>query len=171
MGNKVIKTIKSRVSCRSYNDKKVELSKVRQIVECGVMAPTARNQQICNILVLRSKKYTDRLRELSLDVLHRDCFYGANTMILVYAGKNERMFIQDCTCILENMFIAATSLNVCSCWINQVNDLFETPEGQKVKKSLKIPSDAMIVGTCILGYSDEADQLKVKERKDFVRIL
>ena len=44
MENKVIKTIKSRVSCRSYNDKKVELSKVRQIVECGVMAPTARNQ-------------------------------------------------------------------------------------------------------------------------------
>ena len=49
--------------------------------------------------------------------------------------------------------------------------MFETPEGQKVKKSLKIPSDAMVVGTCILGYSDEADQLKVKERKDFVRIL
>ena len=171
MENKVIKTIKNRGSCRSYNDKKVELSKVRQIVECGVMAPSARNRQICNILVLRSKKYVDRLRELSLDVTQRDCFYGANTLVLVYASKEDKFCIQDCTCILENMFIAATSLNVCSCWINQVDDLFNTPEGKKVKKSLKVPEDAFVVGTCILGYSDEADKLVVKERKDFVRIL
>ena len=171
MENKVIKTIKNRVSCRSYNDKKVELSKVKQIVDAGVYAPTARNRQICNILVLRSKKYVERLRELSYDILQRDCFYGANTLVLVYASKDEKHYIQDCTCILENMFIAATSLNVCSCWINQVNDLFITPQGQKVKKSLKIPNDCYVVGTCILGYSDETDQLKVKERKDFVRYL
>ena len=70
MENKVIKTIKSRVSCKSYSSKKVALSKVMQIVECGKNAPTAMNRQIANILVLRSKKYVENPIHFFIFLLH-----------------------------------------------------------------------------------------------------
>ena len=172
MENKVIKTIKNRVSCKMFSDKKVPLSKVKMIAECGKMAPTARNLQIANILVLKSKKQVDKLKSLSQELFQRDCFYGATTLILVYAPKDNKFCIQDSSCILENMFIAASSLNVNSCWINQVDDMFNTEKGKKVKKSLGIYEDAMIVGTCALGYCANPEILKVKPRKeDFIKIL
>lgn len=172
MENKVTKTICNRVSCRNFSDKKVPLSKIKTITKCGEMAPSARNQQIVNILVLNSKKHVEKIRNLSLEVLNRDCFYGAKTLALVYADKDNKFCDTDCSCVLENMFIAATSLNVNSCWINQVNDLFATEKGQKMKKSFGIYENAKIVGTCALGFVSEDVTLNIKERKkDFTKIL
>ncbi len=170
--NKIITVIKNRVSCRNYTNQKVSLAKVKQIAECGMMAPSGKNRQIANILIVRDKNHVEKLRNLSWKHLQRDCFYGANTMILVYAPRNDKFCIQDSTCILENMFIAASALKIHSCWINQVDDLFNTEEGKKIKKSWKIPAESMIVGTCIVGYSAEPEKLMVKPRKeDFIKIL
>lgn len=172
MKNKVTNTIYNRVSCRSFSDKKVPLSTIKEITKCGEMAPSARNQQIVNILVLKSKRYVEALRNLSLEVANRDCFYGAKTLALVYAPKDNKFCETDCSCVLENMFIAATSLKVNTCWINQVNDLFETKKGAKLKKRLGIYEDAKIVGTCAMGYVNEGVTLSVKSRKeDFTKIL
>lgn len=56
MENKTIKIIKNRVSCRNYVDKRVPLSKLKLIAEAGMMAPSARNEQIANILILKDSK-------------------------------------------------------------------------------------------------------------------
>ena len=40
MENKVLKIIKSRVSCRAYNDKKVSLKKALEVAEAGKYAPS-----------------------------------------------------------------------------------------------------------------------------------
>lgn len=171
MENKVIATIKNRVSCRAYTTKKVPLSKLKIIAESGMMAPSGRNRQVANILVLKSKNAVEKLRKLSLDVYGHDCFYGANTMILVHGPKNEAHCIQDCSCILENMFIAATALKINSCWINQAEDLLNSKNGEKVRKYLNIPTENIVVGTCILGYSSE-ENIPVKPRKDnFIKIV
>ena len=172
MENKTIKTIKNRVSCRSYSSKMVPLSKIKQIAECGKMAPSARNRQIPFISVIKSKKYVEKLRELSIETLQRDCFYGAKVMLIVHANREEKFCSEDCSCVLENMFIAATSLKIASCWINQVDDLFTTEKGKKLKKSLKIPAENRVVGTCVLGYPSEGTNLTAKDRKeDFISYI
>ena len=166
MANKVISTITSRVSCREYSEKKVPLGKLNQILEAGKMAPSAMNRQIASILCVRSKRYVEQLRQLSLDVAKRDCFYGANTMVIVHGPKEDKFTFQDCSCVLENIFIAATALKVQSCWINQVNDLFESPQGAKLKKKLGIPEDHRVVGTAILGYAKDGAVLASKPRRE-----
>ena len=169
--NKTISIITSRVSCREYSDKKVPLGKLNQILEAGKMAPSAMNRQVANILCVRSKRYVEQLRQLALDVAKRDCFYGATTMVIVHGPKDDPFVFQDCACVLENIFIAATALKVQSCWINQVNDLFGSPQGKKLKKKLGIPEDHRVVGTAILGYAKDPEKLASKERReDFVRI-
>ena len=169
---KALDLIKSRVSCRSYSDKKVSTKKALEIAEAGKYAPSAMNRQICNIYVINSKKNVEKLRKLSLNVANRDCMYGAKTVILVSGPRDDRFTYQDGSCILENMFLAAHSLKIQSCWINQFEDLFSTKDGLKVKKSFNIPDDQKIVGACILGYAQDKSSLKVKDRKeDFIKVI
>ena len=169
--NRTIQTILNRTSNRDFTDRKVPLSKLNQILEAGKMAPSGMNRQICSILAVRTKKYVEKLRALGLGLRGRDCFYNANTLIIVYGPKEDPFTLQDGSCILENMFIAATALNIQSCWINQVNDMFQLPEGEKVRKLLGLPEDIRVVGTCVVGYSkDGKNPLPKPRRDDLVRI-
>ena len=172
MKNKTIELIKSRTSCRAYSDKKVSLKKALEVAEAGKFAPSGMNRQIANIYVVNSKAKVEKLRNLSLKIRDRDCMYGAKTIILVGAPRGDRFTDLDCSCILENMFLAAHALKLSSCWINQFDEFFQTKDGLKVKKSLGIPEDYRIVGSCILGYAKEGNESVVKERKaDFIKVL
>ena len=171
MANKTIENICTRVSCREYDERKVSLGKLAQILEAGKMAPSAVNRQIANITCVRTKSKVEQLRELSKEVSNRDCMYGANTIVLVHGPRDDRFTVQDCSCILENMFIAANALKIQSCWINQFDDLFATAKGKRIKSRLGIPEDHRIVGSAILGYAKNPEKLAIKERKaDFISI-
>ena len=172
MENKVLKIIKSRVSCRAYNEKKVSLKKALEVAEAGKYAPSGKNRQIANIYVVNSKRYVEKLRTLSLNELNRDCMYGAKTILIVGAPREDAFTFQDCSCILENMFVAASALKIATCWINQFDELFQSKDGLKIKKQLGIPEDHRVVGSCILGYPKEGTVLAIKERKaDFIKII
>ena len=172
MKNKTIELIKSRTSCREYSEKKVSLKKALEVAEAGKFAPSGMNRQIANIYVVNSKAKVEKLRNLSLKIRDRDCMYGAKTIILVGAPRGDRFTDLDCSCILENMFLAAHALKLSSCWINQFDEFFQTKDGLKIKKSLGIPEDYRIVGSCILGYAKEGSKQIVKERKaDFIKVL
>lgn len=171
--NKYVKLITSRVSCRTYTEKRVPIKKVLAIAEAGKYAPSARNRQICNIYVIKNASKVEKLRNLSIELSPRgDCMYGAKTVILV-AGPREDVFTdKDGACILENMFLAAHGLGLGSCWINQFDDLLNTPKGLKIKKSFGIPEDFKVVGACIVGYAKEGVSLNIKERKvDFIKVI
>ena len=171
MANKTIQTILSRVSCREYSEKKVSLGKVNQILEAGKYAPSGMNRQIANITCVRTKAKVEKLRELSKETINRDCMYGANTVVLVHAPREDKFCAQDCSCVLENIFVAANALKVQSCWINQFDDLFSTPKGMKAKARLGIPAENRVVGAAILGYAKDPSKLASKERKaDFITI-
>ena len=167
--NKTIENIVNRVSCRSYNDKKVPLGKLNQILEAGKYAPSGMNRQVCNILVVRTKSKVEKIRKALVAMFGRDCLYGANTLAIVYGDRESAHVIKDGSCILENMFIAATSLKVDSCWINQFDDLLSNPYNQKLRKELGIPDNCVVVGTAVIGYRTEGTELRVKPRKeDFI---
>ena len=170
--NKTIENIVNRVSCRSYSDKKVPLGKLNQILEAGKYAPSGMNRQVCNILAVRTKSKVEKIRKALISMFDRDCLYGANTLTIVYGDRESAHVIKDGSCILENMFVAATSLKIDSCWINQLDDLLTNPNNQKLRKELGIPDNSIIVGTAIFGYRKKETEIAVKPRKeDFVKII
>ena len=143
-----------------------------EIAEAGKFAPSGMNRQIANIYVVNSKRNVEKLRNLSLKIREKDCMYGAKTIIIVAGPREDRFTFQDCSVILENMFVAANSLKIASCWINQFEDFFNTKDGQKVKKSLGIPEDFYVVGSCALGYPSDGAFPSPKARKDdFIKVL
>lgn len=170
--NKTIEIIKSRVSCRSYSDKKVSKAKLEQILEAGKFAPSAMNRQICNILLIKSKSTLEKVRTALSEKFGRECLYGAKTLCLVYGPRDDRFIYQDASCILENMFVAAHALKIDSCWINQLDELLSDPKYVKLQKKLGLTPNDMVVGSIILGYRKEGSNIPSKPRKeDFIKII
>ena len=170
--NKTIEIIKSRVSCRSYSEKKVPSSKINQILEAGKYAPSGMNRQICNILFIKNKRVLLSIREALKEKFNRDCLYGAPHLVIVYGKRDEPLMVKDASCILENMFVAANALKVDSCWINQLEDLLSDSKYLKLRKRLGLVEDDKVVGSIILGYRKEGTNIPVKPRKeDFIKVI
>lgn len=164
--NKVIQTILSRKSCRNYSNKKISEEKLNQILQCGVYAPSGKNTQNTCIIAVSQTKLLNQIRKLSQKELNRDCFYHARVVVIVKAPKDSPLKIQDGSCVLENMMIAATALKVDSCWINQLDSLLQTKSGKNLRKELKIQEDEEIIGSLALGYKEPSIELPTKERKE-----
>ena len=170
--NKVIDTIINRVSCRSYSEKRVSSAKLMQIAEAGKYAPSGMNRQICNILIIKKKSLLEAIREALKEKCGRDCLYGAPHLFIVYGKRDQPLMVQDASCILENMFIAAASLKVNTCWINQLEDLLSDPAYAKLRKKLGLGDEDRVVGSVALGYCKEGTELAVKPRKgDFIKVI
>ena len=126
---------------------------------------------ILGVKALNLDTELEKIRKAAIKSFNRDPFYGANTLCIVYGLKDQPLLVQDASCILENMFIAATSLGVDSCWINCLKDMFPNPE-TKLANELGLTEEYYVVGTCILGYRKDGTEIQVKPRKDdFVRYL
>lgn len=164
--NKGIESILNRRSCRTYSNKKVKENVLDQIVKCGSMAPSAMNKQTTSLLVITNLKMLNKLKRLSITIRGNDCFYGAKTMIVVYGNSQEKFVIQDGSCMMENLMVAASALNVSSCWINQLNDLLNTKQGMKIKEELGLQENDIVVGTCIVGYNSIDKEILAKPRKE-----
>lgn len=170
MSNKVVDVIKSRVSCREYCDKKVSLKKLQMILEAGKSAPSACNRQIADITAVRKSVFINKIRDLAKTLMNRDVMYGASTIVLVHAPREDNFTAQDCSCIIENMMVAATALKIDSCWINQFDELLGANEAKKLRKSLGIPEDHRVVGSVALGYRKEGTVITVKA-KDGINVV
>lgn len=164
MANKVIEVIKNRVSCREYTDNKVSLKKLELILEAGKSAPSACNRQIADITAVRKSSNILKIRDLSKRLMNRDVMYGASTIVLVHAPREDNFTAQDCSCIIENLMVAAAALKIDSCWINQFDELLGAEEGKKLRKTLGIPEDHRIVGSVALGYRKEGTVIPVKAK-------
>lgn len=171
--NETVKTILQRRSIRSYKPEQITDEELNTILEAGEYAPSAMNQQSCHFTVIQNKKVMNELIALAKDVIKRDVnpFYDAPTVILVFAKKGNIAPVCDASLAAENMFIAAASLNIGSCWIHCVNDIFNTAKGREFQRELGVGEEYGIVGSCILGYPAVKTPEAAPRKDDFINII
>ncbi len=164
--NAVLENIMNRRSIRSYTDKPVSKADLELIVRAAVYAPSGRNTQDWLFTVITDKDKLERLNAPVRDALGRDasyrCYYNAPVLILA-SHQDSDLAAADCACALENMFLAATSLGLGSCWINQIGPLSDDPAVRKVLSELGIPDSQRVYGAAAIGYA--AAPAKAPERK------
>ena len=73
----------ARYSVRKFSDKAMEPEVLILILEAGLLAPTAKNNQPQRIYVLQSKEALDKLDSLT------HCRYGAGTVLLFTYNTDE----------------------------------------------------------------------------------
>lgn len=154
--NETIKTLVTRRSVRKFNDKPVNKEILDEIIKAGLYAPTGRNSRDTLFLVVTDKELRDRLSKMNASVMGSeiDPFYGAQTVIVVFADRNRTTTVEDGSCAMANLMNAAFSLGVDSCWIHRAREVFESEEGREIARKYGIPDEYICIGNCILGYRD-----------------
>lgn len=172
--NSTIEMILKRRSVRAFDKKQIKDEELNLILEAGIYAPSAKNQQSPLFVVIQNVELIKELCDITKEVYpeRTNPFFEAPTIIIVFADLSCLYPIQDASAALENMFIAATSLNIGSCWINYLKDLMMTIPGQILQKKLNIEEKYKVIGTCVLGYPLNNEWPQPKKRKeDYVRLF
>ena len=162
--NEVIKNIKSRRSCRAYKDEQVDTEILNEILECALCGPSGMNSQGCYYTAIQNKEILQELNNEVKEVFKErgeargsdenyNFYYNAPTLIIVTAKKDYKYFYTDGSAGLENIFLAATSLGLGSCWINQLGDTCNSPSVRKILDRCHIPSDFEVIGCAAIGYA------------------
>lgn len=154
--------ILTRRSVRKYTAEQVSEAHLDAVLEAGLYAPTAKNNQKPVMVAVRDKATRDRMSKMNAAVMgvDTDPFYGAPCVIVVLADPAIPTWIDDGSLVLGNLMNAANALGLGSCWINRARECFDTPEGKELLKAWGLPESYRGVGNCILGYPDETPDPK-----------
>lgn len=169
--NETLRTIMTRRSIRKYKPDPIPSEILKAILFPGIYAPTAMGRQPWYVVVIQNRKTIDELNDQVKaatarmpDNPYRDyvgsenytIHYGAPTFVIA-TGDCElapRSAEVDCALLLGTTFLAAHSLGIGSCWINQLNVLNDEPEFREYMTTLTIPKQNRIFGCACFGYAD-----------------
>lgn len=169
--NETLKTIEQRKSCRLFQNKSLSKEELQMILKAGIQAPSAMNRQLCEVFAITDSAVIDEIDENIKNVyIERGdqrptdyhFAYHAPVLVIISGPDDDPCRLQDGSCILENMFLAATSLNIGSCWINQFKDTQNVDEVRSILTRIGIPVNHQVVGCAALGYSDSHSLPKEK---------
>ena len=92
-------------------------------------------------------------------------FYGAPTVITLFAPKDWDYGIHDCTSMAITMTLAAWSLGIGSCYVSRAEETFDTEFGKKVMEESGISQDYIARVHLCMGYPQNITN-HVKPRKE-----
>lgn len=171
--NDAIRAIMKRRSCRKFGDDEIEAQILGQIINAGRIAPTGSNtQKICfyvisgqsliNIMEAANTSFaqmeipeTDPYSGGVTNAITKcrkgfyDFLYGAKQLVILAIDENYGNAMADCVCAQMSMMIAASALNVDSCYINQFHWL---NEAAVFRKALGLEANKTICCALALGY-------------------
>ena len=167
-----LEAIKARKSVRSYQDKPVEVEKIKAIVEAGNMAamtPMAGKTYfnvISNPALLNQIKEGTRtvMQNSGVDMLAKissnpafNPIYGAPVAVVVSVDQaadpnTQSMATQNAASASANMLIAATELGLGSCYLMSPTMAFHVPA---IREAAKLPENAQPVSLIVFGYTDD----------------
>ena len=152
MDNKMLDLIKTRRSVRAYKTDPVPEELLSAVLEAGTWAPTAMGGQSPVIVAVTDKAYRDKLSQLNAAVMgvSTDPYYGAPTVVVVLSDGVK--FVQDGSCVLENMMLAAHSLGLGTVWVDREMEIFDSDAGKALLKEWNLPETLRGVGAIALGW-------------------
>ena len=170
MEEKFLSLIKTRRSVRSYKPDMVPDELLNKVLEAGTYAPTGGGRQSPPIIAVTSKKYRDQISKLNAAVMGKDIdpYYGAPVIILVLADGNAHTFVEDASCVLENMMLAAHALDLASVWIHREREIFDSEEGKALLREWGLPETLRGVGSLALGYAAGPAPEPAKRKDNYV---
>lgn len=172
--NETLQTIAQRKSCRSYQSEVIKDEELQAILQAAIQAPSAMNRQLCEVFAITNPEYIDKLTDAIKTVYEErgekkpDTYhfsYHAPVLLIVSGPEYDSRRVEDGSCMLENIFLAATSLNIGSCWINQLRDTQDVDEVREVLSQLGIPHNHQVVGCAAIGYMNQDAPAKDKKQE------
>ncbi|MCC8167619.1 MAG: nitroreductase family protein [Planctomycetes bacterium] len=183
--NPVLQALMERRSIRKYTDKPIRPADRDAILQAGLYAPSSKNTQAWHLTVVeKADVIQDITREVKAAILRAGVakyeglaksenysvnFRAAPLFVIVSVNPNETPCpAEDCATLLENMFLAAHSLGIGSCWINQLGCVTDEPEFRKFLTTLGVPAANKVQGSACFGYADGAAPKAAPRREGMI---
>jgi nitroreductase len=175
--NEVLRAISMRRSIRKFESKQISDSDLHAILEAGLQAPSGHNDQSWYFSVIQDPKLIKELSDGSKIEMQKspvpwigelgknekvNIYYNAPTVIIVSARKDAVSPMPDVCAAIQNILIAATSLNIGSCWIGFTKFNFNS---QEKNKKAGVPEGYEVYYGVALGYIQGGLKLNSPERK------
>lgn len=171
--NEVIKNMLERRSCRAYRPEQIKDEELQMILTAGEWAPSGMGAQSPVMVAVQNPELIKKLSAMNAEVMgtSSDPFYGAPTVVVVFADTNRPTYVEDGSLVLGNLMNAAASLGVGSCWIHRAKQVFESEEGKALMKEWGVPDTCAGVGHCILGYPAAAPAAGKPRKEGYIKIV
>ena len=112
--NPAIENILTRRSIRRYTDQDVEPEKIEAILEAGMAAPSGKNGQPWDFIVLTRREILDEMAER---LPYAKMLREARVAIAVCADRTKSPYwYVDCSAAAENILLAAHALGLGAVW-------------------------------------------------------
>ena len=173
MDNEVLKAIRERRSIRRFKPEQITDEELTAVLEAGTWAATGHGTQAPFIVAVQNPAQRDLLASLNAEIfgIDSDPYYGAPTLVLVFAPKDNDNNYRDGSLVLGNMMLAAHSIGLASCWINRVDRMSEREQCQQLMREWGLPEGLIGIGSLALGYASSHPRT-VKPRKDgYYRVI
>ncbi|MCK4552208.1 MAG: nitroreductase family protein [Tenericutes bacterium] len=173
--DEIVNCILKRRSIRAYSNKIVPEELIKKILECGIYAPTAKNRQKWHFTVITNKERIEEINKLTIEGMEKigievdpnhHIFHHAPVVVILSSklGGYSRV---NAGCAVENMSIAAESLNLGSCIIGQTRYMYHDADKNDIDRLLKIPENYDHDVSICFGYPS-GDRPDAKPRKEDV---
>ena len=158
----VAQAIRTRWSCRNYQDKPVERDKLLAVLEAARSAPSAKNLQDWRFVVATDAPTKKRLAAAA----NNQTFLETAGALIVACTVSDHVMRCgqavgpiDVAIALEHICLQATELGLATCWIGSFYP-------DKVRPIVGIPENVTIIELLALGYPADAPKEHRREPLD-----
>jgi nitroreductase len=161
----VAQAIRSRYSCRQYQDTAIEQDKLQAVLEAARLAPSAKNLQDWRFVVVTDKQTK---KKLAAAANNQTFIADAGAIIVACTVSDDVMRCGqavgpiDVAIALEHIALQATELGLATCWIGSFY-------ADKVGQIVGVPDNATVIELMALGYP--ADSPKPPRRESFDQVV
>lgn len=153
--------IKNRHSVRSFSDRPIAADLIEKLIDSARLAPTARNVQPWEFIVVTKKGNLTALAEITE---HGKFIADCPCCIAVFC-QDTKYYLEDGCAATENILISAADLGLASCWV--AGD--KKPYADKIKELLSVPPEFKLISLLALGYA--AKESKYPDKRPLKEVL
>lgn len=187
MTNETLETIRNRTSLRVYDSKPLSKEEEDVIIESAMKAPTAGNQMMYSMIIIRNEELKKKLSKLC----DYQMFIANAPFVVVFVADHHRWYdyyrsngveefapshnlkftppeesdlllaIEDAMIAAQNSVIAAESMGIGSCYIGDILENYET-----IKELLQLPDETFPISLVCYGHYKEDHKKVVRKRFD-----
>lgn len=148
-----IKCLMTRRSIRRYRPGRIPQAKIKRLLECAMNAPSARNQQAWQFVVVRDRRLLKGITEVHP---YAQMLKEAAAAIAVCGDLKAEVakgyWVQDCAAATMNILLAAHALGLGAVWLG----VFPRPERVRgVQRILQLPKTVVPLSIVSLGLPAE----------------
>ena len=155
-----LQAIRTRRSVRKYLDKPVPEELIQKLLAAAMQAPSARNQQPWQFVVIVDRKLLTKIPEF----MPNAAMAAKSPLAILVCGdlsleKSEGYWVVDCAAAVENMLLAAHALSLGAVWCGVYPRELRMAG---LRQLLGLPQNVIAHSLVVLGYA--AEQVQPQDR-------